>query len=97
MNQSEITQVLKNWIDQATSTFGTLRDDVDPAEWVAKNFLLWWRQEVESNLADAESAARSVRSELLRLKNVNQLDEALHELTHCQDALLNLRETLGHD
>ena len=97
MQQSEVEQVLANWIAQATSAPGRLADNVDPAAWVAQRFLAWWHPRVEDALSDAERAIAGVRGELNRLGGWqnNQLGEALHELIHAGEALADLRARLG--
>lgn len=53
---SELEQVLANWIDQAVSGHGTLTPGVNPAAWVAAQFLAWWRVQVAKQLETAEGA-----------------------------------------
>ena len=93
MPRSEIETVLANWIAQTSPEFGKLADGVDPASWVAKQFLTWWQPRVEESLADAERAIEAARTELVRLGGWNdaRLGEALHELTHATDAISDLR------
>jgi hypothetical protein len=57
---AEVRRVLANWIAQANSTEGRLVDGVIPSEWIADRFLHWWRSEVESDLANAESAITAI-------------------------------------
>src|SRR5688572_7693963 len=95
MLQSEIEQVLENWIKQAISPTGKLAEGITPAEWVSKNFIHWWRSAVEDSLGDAESAARRLRLELRRLGDSERMGEAFHELTHVEDALADLNRCLG--
>ena len=97
MERNEIEQVLANWIAQATSDDGQLADGVEPAKWIAKNFIQWWRPMVCDSLSDAECATLRVRDELNRLGGWEnkELGEALHELTHVTDALGDLRVALG--
>jgi hypothetical protein len=97
MQRSEIEQVLANWIGQAISGPGRLAEGVDPANWVATQFLNWWRPQVEDSLGDAERAVAGVRHELNRLGGWEntELAEALHELIHIGDALSDLRNRLG--
>jgi X-X-X-Leu-X-X-Gly heptad repeat protein len=95
MAVSEIRQVLANWIEQANSGTGRLSDGIDPSDWVAKQFTKWWQAQVDDPLGDAESAAHRLREELARINDPERLDEAMHELTHIQDALADLRNRLG--
>jgi X-X-X-Leu-X-X-Gly heptad repeat protein len=97
MERSEIEQVLANWIAQATSGDGQLADGIDPAKWIATNFVKWWHPLVDDSLSDAEGAAHRVRDELNRLGGWEnkELGEALHELIHVADALGDLRVALG--
>ena len=95
MSRSEIEQVLRNWIDQATSPEGAIPDGTDRARWVTDNFIAWWRKQVGDSLGSAEVAANRLRQELERLGHPTEFDEALHELTHVQDALRDLRHDLG--
>jgi hypothetical protein len=95
MSRSDIEQVLRNWIDQATSPDGTFPPGTDRAAWVADNFIAWWRKQVDDSLGSAELAAQRLRDELKRLGSPEEFDEALHELTHVQDALGDLRRDLG--
>jgi hypothetical protein len=93
----EIERVLSNWINQATMPPGRLADGVEPAKWIAQQFLNWWQSEIEDYLSDAERAIAAVRKELQRLGGWENPDfgEALHELTHASEALAGLRFTLG--
>lgn len=95
MAKSDIEEVLRNWIKQATTPPGTLAPGVDPAFWVTERFVAWWRTQVDDSLGSAEIAAASLRDELTRLDDPVRLGEALHELTHVQDALADLRSDLG--
>jgi hypothetical protein len=95
MSRSEIEQVLRNWIDLAISPSGTFPDGTDRAAWVADNFISWWRNQVDDSLSSADLAAHRLREELKRLRSAAEFDEALHELTHVQDALGDLRRDLG--
>lgn len=95
---SEAEQVLANWIEQATSPPGQLVEGIDRAQWIARQFLKWWRTEcVERPLSDAELAVDGIRSDLNRLGgwNNSQLGEAMHQLIHLGDALQELRSALG--
>ena len=95
MSRSDIERVLRNWIDQAITPDGAFADGTDRARWVADNFIAWWRKQVDDSLGSAESAARRLREELERLGTPTEFGEALHELTHVQDALGDLRQDLG--
>jgi hypothetical protein len=97
MERTEIEQVLANWIEQATSRDGKLVDGIDPAKWIAANFLNWWHPTVDDSLSDAESAARRLREELSRLGGWENAEfgEVFHELTHVTEALAELRVALG--
>ncbi len=95
MSRSDIEQVLRNWIDQAMSPEGAFPEGADRAKWVADNFTTWWQKQVGDSLDSAELAAHRLREELKRLGSPAQFDEALHELTHVQDALGDLRQDLG--
>jgi hypothetical protein len=95
MSPPDIEQVLRNWIDQAISPEGAFPADTDRVKWVADNFIAWWRKQVDDSLGSAELAAHRLREELKRLGTPAQFDEALHELTHVQDALGHLRQDLG--
>ena len=95
MSRSDIEQVLRNWIDQAISPDGTFPEGTDRAAWVADNFIAWWRKRVDDSLGSAELAACRLRDELTRLGHPHEFDDALHELTHIQDALSDLRNDLG--
>jgi hypothetical protein len=97
MAQSEIESVLANWIEQALSPIGKLPAGVTPSEWVAKNFINWWRTQVEYSLGDAELASQRLRDELQRLGGWNKLGEAMEEITHTQEALADLRRILSTD
>ena len=95
MGRSEIEQVLLHWIDQAISPSTALREGTDRTAWIADNFIAWWRTQVDDSLSFADLSARRVRDELMQLRSPNELGEALHELTHVQDALADLRDELG--
>ncbi|MEZ6142142.1 MAG: hypothetical protein R3B84_16395 [Zavarzinella sp.] len=92
---SDIDKVLRNWIDQAISPLGSLPPGTEPAQWVAEHFVAWWRDRVEDDLCRAEYASQCLRDELSRLNDAERLDEAFHELSHIQDALSDLRASLG--
>ena len=95
MSRSDIEQVLRNWIDQAIAPAGTFPEGADRARWVADNFIAWCRKQVDDSLGSAELAAHRLREELKRLGSPSEFSEALHELTHVQDALGELRHDLG--
>jgi hypothetical protein len=90
----ELEQVLRNWLRQAISQTGRFENGIDPAAWVAQNFISWFDSKVEDSLSDAELAASRLRDQLKHL-GYPELDEALHELTHVQDALGDLRSNVG--
>ena len=95
MSRPEIEQILRNWIERAISTDGTFPEGTDRAKWVADNFITWWRQQVNDSLVSADLAAQRLRAELKRLGSETEFGEALHELTHVQDALSDLSGNLG--
>jgi hypothetical protein len=95
---TELEQVLSNWISQAISPPGQLAEGLDPAKWVAQQFLKWWQSnEVERPLNDAALAMNGIRCEMERMGGWNnaELGEAMHELIHLKDALDELRVGLG--
>jgi len=94
VERTDIEQVLRNWLDQATSAEGRLPEGADPAAWVAQHFAAWWHRQAGDALGDAEAAAARLRGQLNDL-GYPELAEALHELTHVQDALAELRRQLG--
>lgn len=94
MARSEIETVLANWIGQALSSLGQLPQDADPAQWVASRFAEWWRMRAEESLTDAEVAASAIQDELSRLGGWEACGEALHEHSHLQNALADLRTIL---
>jgi hypothetical protein len=97
MERSEIEAVLANWIAQATSANGQLGEGIDPAQWVATNFVNWWHPKVDDSLSDAAGAVNRIHDELNRLGGWENKDlgEALHELIHITEALGDLRVALG--
>jgi hypothetical protein len=100
MDASEIERVLTNWIAQAVNPPGELRAGIDPAAWIAQQFLRWWKlqvDQVDDDLGAAETAVSAVRQELLRLGGWSnpEFGEALHELTHASEALTALRCALS--
>lgn len=99
MGEHELEEVLTNWLRQANSIEGELLPKgIEPAKWVAKQFLLWWRDHaVASAVGDAELATVRVREELAQVGGFNnpQLGEAMHELIHLSDALAEIKELLG--
>jgi len=95
MPASDIQTVLRNWIEQATSPVGQLPESTDPAEWVGQQFVAWWREQASEELGAAFKAAHRLRTELNRVGKANELGEAMHELTHLQDALSDLERALG--
>jgi hypothetical protein len=95
MEPSEIEEVLANWIREALSESGEFPEGTDRAKWIASQFARWWKSRVELSLGDAELAATSIHLELMRLGGWEKFGEALHEHIHLQDALVDLRLTLG--
>jgi hypothetical protein len=101
MSERELEEVLSNWIRQAISSEGELLPKgIEPAKWIAKQFLAWWREQaVASAVGDAELATARVREELTQAGGFDnpQLGEAMHELIHLSDALAEIRGWLGFD
>jgi hypothetical protein len=95
MTQSEIEQVLSNWIGEALSDAGQLPEGTDRAVWVAHRFSRWWKNRVSQPLEDAELAASSIHDELVRQGGWERFGEALHEHCHLMEALADLRSILG--
>jgi hypothetical protein len=97
MDTRDVEQVLANWINQATSPPGRLASGIDPAAWIAAQFLRWWQRQVADELDAADAAVTAARRELERLGGWSnlQLGEALHELVHAHDAVTALRSALG--
>jgi hypothetical protein len=95
MSQTEIHQVLRNWIEQAMSPSGRFVEGVAPVDWVADNFIAWWRTEVEHSLNSAEGWAGLLREDLAPLKDLLAADEAWSSVSELQDALGDLRRKLG--
>ena len=95
MARADVEEVLRNWIREATSTDGSLPEDIDPATWVAEQFLRWRQDQVGKSLGDAEYFAECLRDELRGSEHPTSLAEAMHELTHLQEALAHLRSDLG--
>lgn len=97
----EIEQVLANWIDEALSPMGKLPAGTSPAEWVAGQFLTWWRcgfqSQVGGSLDDADRSLQGIQSELNRLGGWALAGEALHECIHLRDTLNELRRLLVPD
>lgn len=93
---AEVRRVLANWISLAYSPETHLVDGVTPAEWVADNFLKWWHTEVLESLTDAGAAVSSAQA-LAAAQERSDLtfDEIIHELTHADEALADLQNTLG--
>jgi hypothetical protein len=94
MATDEIETVLTNWIEQALSPIGQLPEGVTPGAWTAARFSAWWRDRASGTIGDAERAAAAVRQELMRLGGWNKFGEALHEVSHLQEALCDLRGLL---
>lgn len=95
MTTNEIEGVLANWIAQALSPIGQLEPGIQPANFVARNFLRWWSSHVEDSLADVEDAINRLHNALERLGGWEKCGEALHELSHANEALADLRVLLG--
>jgi hypothetical protein len=96
MIRNEVEEVLHNWIGEALSETG-FPQGTDRARWVASCFARWWKSRVEQALGEAELAASGIHNELLRLGGWEKFGEALHEHCHLQEALADLRTTLGLD
>jgi hypothetical protein len=97
MSQNEIQQVLANWIERALSPVGSLPVGTTPNEWIAKNFVDWWRTRIESSLGDAEGAANEVCKEITRLGGWDSAGEAMEEALRVRESLADLRSALGLD
>lgn len=97
MSQSEIEQVLANWIAEASSSIGVLSPNEDPNKWIARHFLRWWREQTQSELGDLEEAISRITMELEGLGGWSnpQLGDAMHELIHARDALSSLSEIVA--
>jgi hypothetical protein len=98
MARPEVEQVLYNWISQANSPIGVFTNDEDRAEWVARNFLAWWKPQVRQRLASAHAAARrlnELRGDLGIGPETEAGDEAFHLLESLQDDLRGLHTVLG--
>ncbi|MDG3007505.1 hypothetical protein [Paludisphaera mucosa] len=90
-----IEAVLSNWIEQALSPVGRLPEGTTPAAWVAARFTAWWRGRADEALCDALAATTATRAELMRLGGWDAFGEALHRLTHVEDALGDVEATFG--
>jgi len=93
---SQIEQVITNWLREAHSSVGRLGEGVDAAGWVAQRLVEWLKSQAQEPLESAAGAAQAVRKELDRLGGWNnkELGEALHEVTHIEDSLGDLRSIL---
>lgn len=97
MSRKDIERVLANWIREAQSPTGRLAEGADPAVWAAERFIEWWRTEVEELLDEGDNAVSRLRDGISGVLNWDEHGEALHELTHVQDAFGDLRQALGLD
>ncbi len=95
MANTEIEAVLGNWIREAYSESGSFPQGSDREKWLATQFASWWRKRVNEPLSDAETAARKIHDELMRLGGWESFGEALHEHCHLRDALAEFRSLLG--
>jgi hypothetical protein len=96
--KTEIEQVLYNWIAEANSPIGSFSGDVDRAAWVAKNFLDWWRPQIEERVRSIGGCALRLQ-ELLKELNVTIAteagDEAFDILEQVWDDARELRVAFG--
>jgi hypothetical protein len=100
MERGEVERVLRNWIAQAMSPTGEFTNDVDRAEWVARNFLAWWEPEVTKRLTAVAGAANSLGMlfPLLPITRTSEDgDEALDLLEFLLDAVESLKSLLRPD
>ena len=95
MGQTQIEQVLRTWIAEANTPAVRSAANVDSAEWVTKQFIRWWRQQVGECLDSAEYSAACVRDELNRSADAERAKEIMHEVLHLQNSLTVLRQQLG--
>lgn len=95
MGHTQIEQVLRTWIEEASSPANLKAQGVDSAEWVTAQFIRWWRQQVGECLDSAEYSAACVRDELNRSTDAERAKELMHEVTHLQNSLTVLRQQLG--
>lgn len=95
MGQTKIEQVLRTWIEEASSPTGNKAPDADSAEWVTAQFIRWWRDQVGECLDSAEYSAACVRDELNRVAAKERAGEMMHQVTHLQKSLTVLRQQLG--
>lgn len=80
-------------------TEGSFKEGIVPHEWVADQFLEWWRSEVESALSEVEGSIACTKKALQEIGgwSNSRLDEAMHELAHAEEALAALTSALCFD
>ena len=95
MSETEIKTVLKNWISEALAPEGQIAHEITPSDWVAEQFLLWWKSQTEEALSEAVLASSQIRDELVRFGGWDKCGEALEAVCHLNDALTDLAGNLG--
>ena len=89
----EAERVLTNWLEEALSSQGKLNEGISAAKWIAERFLKWYEDSIEDDIAQAELALYSIRTQLMTLGGWSspEIVEVLHELVHADEALARIR------
>ena len=95
MPETEIKTVLGNWIAEALSPEGQIAKNIAPSDWVAEQFLSWWKSRTEESLSEAVWATSQIRDELVRFGGWEKCGEALEAVCHLNEALTDLAGKLG--
>ena len=95
MSETEIKTVLENWIREALLPEGQIAHGVPPSDWIAEQFLSWWKSQTEESLSEAVWASSQIRDELVRLGGWKKCGEALEAVCHLNEALTDLAGNLG--
>lgn len=95
--RDELRTVIANWLRQAGGA-GHLPDGIKTEDWVADQVMDWIEKsllgEAVDELERAEVSVEGAHEELMRLGGWERFGEALHELTHAQEAVAFVRTAL---
>ncbi len=80
----ELVQVLRNWLQQADSSTGSLPDGMDPVEWAVRQFINYWK-------TPARNAIELIEEDLAQAMTLCVSNGSLEEI---QNTIDSARQTL---